>query len=97
MARIPTAEVSLEVLNYLFDELDIWTKIQNGRLTSEPKPGSHTPSYVWRNATSMIIKHSQPDGKHVATTHCIKHDDSGDVLHWDAKDLIVGEVRLFRS
>ncbi len=96
MARITTAEVPREVLDCLFDEFDIWAKIQDGRLSSEPKPGTPTPSHNWQNATSMIIKHFMPNGKHIATTHCIKDKDSGDVLHWDAKDLRLHDVRLWR-
>lgn len=94
MARIPTAVVSSEVLNHLFDEFDIWAKIQDGRLTSKPIDG--VPSYTWPNATSLIIKHFAPNGKHIATTHCVK-DDSGHVLHWDAKDFRLHEVRLWRA
>ena len=96
MPRVTTAEVPLEVLDCLFDEFDIWAKIQDDRLSSEPKPGTPTPSHDWPNATSMIIIHRLPNGKHITTTHCIRHDKTGDVLHWDAKDLIVGDVRLFR-
>lgn len=94
MPSIPTAEVSIELLNYLFDDFDIWAKIRDGRLTSRPIGG--TPSRKWPNATSVIIKHSIPNGKHIATTHCVK-DDSGRVFHWDAKDLRLHEVRLWRA
>ena len=96
MPKITTAKVTQDELNHLFDEFDIWAKIQDGYLSSEPKPGADTPSYDWPNATSMIIKHCRSDGKHVATTHCIKDNKIGRVLHWDAKDLIVGDVKLTR-
>ena len=94
MSRIPTAGVPIVILNRLFDEFDIWTKIQDGRLTSECV--SPTPSLAWSNATSLIIKHFLPDGKHVITTHCIKDNASGKVLHWDAKDIKLGDVRLWK-
>ena len=94
MARIPTVEVTSEVLDCLFDELDIWTMIHTGQLTS--KPCDAVPSYTWPNAMSVIIKHSKPNGKHIATTHCIK-DDSGHVFHWDAKDLRLHDLRLWRA
>jgi len=94
MPRIPTAEVPKEVLDYLFDEFDIWAKIHDGRLISEPIDG--LPSSTWPNATAMIIKHFLPDGKHIATTHCVK-DDSGHVFHWDTKDLRLHDVRLWRA
>lgn len=94
MPRISIAEVSIEILNYLFDEFDIWAKVLDGRLSSKPlKP---TPSKAWSNATSMIIKHYMSNGKHIATTHCIKDDNTGNVLHWDAKDFKLHDVRLWR-
>lgn len=94
MPRIATAEVSIELLNYLFDEFAIWAKIHDGRLSSETR--KHTPAHDWPNAISMIIKHFTANGKHIATTHCVKDINSGDVLHWDAKDLKIQEVRLWR-
>ena len=96
MPRIPTAEVSLEVLNCLFDEFDIWAKIRDGRLTSKPIPVPVIPSWAWPNAVSTIIKHFLPNGKHIVTTHCVK-DDSGHVFHWDAKDFRLHQVRLWRA
>ena len=94
MTRIPTAEVPKEVLDHLFDEFDIWAKIHDGRLTSNPVGAA--PSYTWPNATSLIIKHSLPNGKHIATTHCIK-DESGQIFHWDAKDFRLNDLRLWRA
>ena len=94
MTKIVTAEVTIEILNCLFDEFDIWAKIRDGRLTS--KHLSNVPSHTWPNATSTIIKHFSPNGKHIATTHCVKND-SGHVFHWDAKDLRLHEVRLWRT
>ena len=96
MPRIPTAEVSKEELECLFNELHIWNKICNGQLSWEPKTGTDTPSYSWPTATSWIIKHCSADGKHIATTHCVIDDTSGLLLHWDAKDLRVRNVCLWR-
>lgn len=93
MPTIPTAEVPAEVLDSLFQEFDIWVKIKDSRLKSEIV--SPVPSSRWPEATSMIIKHFLPNGKHVATTHCVK-DSAGRILHWDAKDLRLNEVRLWR-
>lgn len=93
MSRIPTDEVSLEILNYLFNEYDIWAKISDGRLISKVVGAS--PSHTWPNATSLIIKHFLPNGKHIATTHCVK-DTNNNVLHWDAKDFRMNDVRLWR-
>lgn len=94
MPRIPTAEVSIKILNYLFDEFDIWDKVLDGRLSSEIL--ERTPSKAWPKATAMIIKHHMSNGKHIATTHCIKDDKNGNVLHWDVKDFKLHDVRLWR-
>jgi len=94
--RLTTAELSIEILDYLFNEFDIWAMIHDGRLSSEIIPDTPTPSTAWPNATAMILKHFKPNGKHIATTHCVKDNKSGDVLHWDAKDLRLRDVRLWR-
>ncbi len=90
----PAVSVSLELLNLLFDEFDIWQKIKDGRLTSvELRP---YPSKAWTNATSLIIKHFLGGSKHVATTHCIR-DGNGVIVHWDAKDIHFSQVCLTRE
>ena len=94
MARITTAEVPKEVLDCLFDDFHIWDKIRDGRLTS--KSIGSTMSYTWPDATSLILKHFLPDGKHIATTHCVK-DNDGNVLHWDAKDVRLRGLCLWRA
>ena len=95
MPRIPTAEVSEELLDSLFDEFDIWVKIGSSQLTSEPVAEKDAPSWQWPNATSRILKHHLPGGKHVITTHCVL-GSQGEVLHWDVKDFRLHEVRLYR-
>ena len=94
MPRIPTAGVSSQVLDCLFQEFDVWAKIEDGRLGSTY--GKGVPSHSWPNATSFIIRHRLPNSKHVVTTHCVK-DDSGTVFHWDVKDIRLGDVRLWRA
>jgi len=94
MPRVPTAAVSSQVLNDLFEECEIWAKIKDGRLTSTFHSGIR--SHNWPDATSFIVKHSLPDGKHVVTTHCVK-DDHGTVFHWDAKDILLDGIRLWRA
>jgi len=96
VAKKTTAKVSIEILNYLFFEFDIWAKIQDGRLSSIVIANTLSPDRYGRNATSMIIKHFKPNGKHIATTHCVKDNQSGCVLHQDEKDLIVGDIKLTR-
>ena len=96
MSRIPTAEIPREVLESLFNDFNIWDKIRNGHLVSKPIARTCAPSYDWPNATSFMIKHFLPNGKHVATTHCIK-DNKGQVLHWDAKDFRLRDLCLWRA
>lgn len=93
MTKIPTVEITLDLLELLFTDLGIWDKIRNCTLLNRRLYSK--PSHTWPRATSMIIKHFLPNGKHVATTHCIK-DNTGRILHWDAKDLRLGDVRLWR-
>ena len=93
MDRLPTAEIPLSLLNTLFDDSDIWTKIRSGHLKSRCRVKE--PSYSWPKGTSYIVMHFKPNGKHIATTHCIR-DSSGRVVHWDAKDIQLNQVRLYR-
>lgn len=95
MRRIPTAQISKDILDNLFEEFDLWDKIQDGRILSFPLPSKDLPSRQWPGALSRIVKHSLPNGKHVATTHRIESAD-GDILHWDAKDFHMQEVCLWR-
>ena len=92
MTKVPTAQVPRSFLKLLFDELEIWAKIKNGHLSS--KCNDPVASHGWADGSSYIIRHYKPNGKHVATSHCVK-DKTGEVVHWDAKDLMVNDVRLF--
>lgn len=94
MLKIKTSEVSEKALDILFDESEIWDKISDGRLIScHLKP---VPSRSWPNAMSMMIKHFSPNGKHIATTHCVKGKNN-QVFHWDAHDLRVNDIRFWRK
>ena len=95
MPRIPTAGVSRDLLDLLFNEFDLWAKFRDGRLTSEPVAEKDAPARQYPDAISRIIKHSTGDGKHIATTHCIV-DSKGSILHWDAKDFRMYDIRLRR-
>ena len=95
MPQVRTSEVSRQTLESKFQDEDIWGGIRSGRLSSVPAPGSVVPSHSWSNATSKILQHYGPDGKHIATTHCVI-DSDGWPVHWDAKDLIVDGIRLWR-
>lgn len=92
MNKVPTAQVTRSLLNLLFDELEIWASIKNGHLVS--RCNDPVVSYGWTGGNSYIIRHYKPNGKHIATTHCIR-DKTGEVVHWDAKDLMLNDVRLF--
>lgn len=89
-----TAEVSIEVLDILFNDLNIWFYINKGHLQSLKL--NPAPARNFKNASSVIIKHLKPNGKHIATTHCIKDNETGKVLHWDPKDIVINDVCLWR-
>ena len=93
MPKIPNIQIPFTALEQLFNKLDIWSKINDGRLNS--RVVYHTPSKKYSNPTSEIIKHFTSDGKHVATTHRIR-DKTGEVLHWDAKDVKYKGFRYWR-
>ena len=95
MPRKPTARVSIDLLNVLFDEFDVWDKVRDGRLVGLPLPKKDAPSHHYPGSLSRIVKHSLPNGKHVATTHRIETAD-GAILHEDAKDFHLQEVCLWR-
>ena len=95
MPRIPTAEIDLSLLNILFEEFDLWLKIQDGRLTTEPIPKATVDSTHWPGSFSQIVRHRLPNGKHVATTHRIIALD-GTIDHQDAKDILLQGMRLWR-
>ena len=95
MPRRPTAEISKALLESLFEEFDIWEKIGDGRILSSPLQGKDLPSRNWPNALSRIVKHSLPNGKHIATTHRIEAAN-GDILYEDAKDFLLQDVCLWR-
>jgi hypothetical protein len=93
MSFFPTVQVTLDFLECMFRELGIWENINNKYLKS--KIVKKDPARDYPNSTSEIIKHFKPSGKHVATTHRIR-DNQGSVLHWDAKDLRVADIKLWR-
>ena len=95
MRRKPTAQISMELLEILFEEFDIWDKIRDGRLISLTLPNKDVPSHHYLNGLSRIVKHSIPNGKHIATTHRIETAE-GAILHEDAKDFHLQEVCLWR-
>ena len=97
MPRIPTREMSREYLDALYEEYHIWSRISEGILTIEPIDEKSAPARSYPNSTSQIVKHRTPDGEHIATTHRIIDNADGSVHHWDSKDIVVGEERLYRK
>ena len=94
MARPPTVEVSAEELEALFKALNIWAKIQDGRLTTSLVPNKTRPSWDYEGGSSEIVRHENTAGYHVATTHRITAPE-GSVPHWDAKDLHIGDIVIW--
>jgi len=93
MSRPPRATVSQEELDSLFEALNIWDKIQNSLLTSEPIIEARLPSRDYIGGVSDIVRHKNLMGYQVATSHRITADD-GSIPHWHGKDLRIGDVLL---
>lgn len=94
MSRKITAGISISILNQLFNDLGIWTKICDGTLTTFPL--SPVPSSSYPGCTSRILLHFDGTGKHIATTHRIMDEKTLKIYHWDAKGLQLNEVWLWR-
>ena len=95
MSTKPTFKVSREALDAVFEDLDLWAKIRDGRLHTTIVSSKDSPSHHYPGAISRIAKHILPDGWHLCTTHRIEHPQSG-ILHEDAKDIHFLNVILTR-
>ena len=95
MAKKPSAQIPLEVLNIVFEDFDLWAKIHDGRLHSTILVRKDISSHHYGGAVSRIVKHTLPNGTHVCTTHRIE-DLQGNILHEDAKDILFGDLVLWR-
>ena len=91
MAQPPRADVTQEELDVLFNALDIWPKIEDGRLSVDPVLRARVPSHGYPGGTSDILRHRNAAGYQVATSHRIT-DSSGNVVHWHGKDLHLGQI-----
>ncbi len=95
MPRSPTLQVAAAELAALFEALEVWAKIRDGRFTTAPVLRARRPSTSITGGFSDILRHATAIGYHVATTHRITAAD-GSIVHWDAKDLRIGEVVIWR-
>jgi len=95
MTKRLTVRVSAEELEQLFQALHIWEKIKDGRLDTEEISRTSADSTAYPGATSIILKHHNSMGLHVATTHRIHHPHHG-TLHWDGSNLYIGNVVYYR-
>jgi len=95
MAKRLTVQVTANEFEQLFQALEIWDKIRNGRLSTEEIPRRASPSDAWPGATSSMLVHRNSVGMRVATTHRIRYPD-GRTPHWDASNLLVGDIVLYR-
>ena len=87
-------EADADTLRRMFVQLDIWGRIQDGSQTTVLL--SPSPSTAFKDGTSRILLHFDKGGKHVASTHRIMNEKTGQVLHWDEKGIQVGDVWLER-
>jgi hypothetical protein len=88
--KAPTVELSAHELDALFDALDIWSKIRDGRVASHHVARARAPSRAYPDGVSDIVKHTNAAGFHIATSHRITLAD-GSTPHWHGKDLRRGE------
>src|SRR3972149_11980301 len=95
MARRPTVQVRLEEIRQVYQALEIWDKIRDGRLESEEIPSTRVSSHAWPGGTSVLLRHPNSPGLQVATTHRI-YFPTGDTPYWTEKDLLVGDIVLYR-
>ena len=94
MARRLSVQVTPDELADLFAALDIWEKIRQGRLSSEPLLARRKDSHGFPGGSSDIIRHANEAGYHVATSHAITMP-GGSVPHWDGKDVHLGDIVIW--
>jgi len=86
MARPTTRIVSADELASLFAEHQIWEQIRDGRLSQEEIPNKRVESWAFPDGRSVMLRHRNQAGDHIATTHCFEMPD-GSRPHWDESDL----------
>jgi len=79
----------------MFKDSNIWNTISNGSLSTKRLSG--VPSVTYRNCTSRILLHFDSEGNLVASTHRIMNENTGRILHWDAKGIQAGDTRYERG
>jgi hypothetical protein len=95
MAKPLSLEILPEELEELLKALEVWQKIRNGTLSTEPIIAIQTPSRAHSGGTSQIVQHRNVLGYHSLTTHRILMPD-GTTPHWHGKDIRFGDVLLRR-
>ena len=92
-----TVHVTKGELCDLFDALGIWDKIEQGRCTLEYIMRTQAPARSYPDATSTIARIRNQHGFQIGTAHLIYTNASGETLHRDASDLVIGDVKLERQ
>jgi len=95
MTRPPTVKISREEIQALFIEYSIRQRIDRQELTNEPEVEKDAPARIAPGGVSRIVKHSDASGYHIATSHVII-DQSGEIVHRDAKDVLIAGIRYTR-
>ncbi|GEM_PF-2253878 len=95
MSRPPTQKVMPQEIESLYKEHNIWERIEESELTSEPVVEKDAPARIAPGGLSRILKHADLDGRHIATTHIIL-DANGLTVHHDSKDILVDGIRYTR-
>ena len=92
-----TIHVTRQELCDLFDALGIWDKIQRQECTIEYIIRTQVPARNYPHATSTMARVRNSLGFQIATVHLIFGNDTGDIMHRDASDLVVEQVKLERQ
>lgn len=82
-------------MHRLFLENYVWEELQRGNYTFDREDKVHWPVKQGSppaGGTQIIHKWKDLFGRHTVTTHMIV-DADGWPVHWDEKDLILGETK----
>lgn len=89
--------VTKQELCDLFHTLGIWDKIERQECTLEYITSTQAPARSYPNAMSTIARVRNAVGFQIGTAHLILAVSTREVLHRDASDLVVGDVKLERQ
>lgn len=96
MARSVPVRISEELLNQLYDTLNVWEKLESGRLSevSGAEPVGPATTDWCAGGVSYYTRIENAAGLRVGRVHCLHCPNAG-VLRFPTY-LVIGGVRLYR-